>query len=112
MNKIDERNPVRIDVNHFWVFKSPNSIPRTIMKKIESTTNNKEIPYAINKHQQGNVNLLFFFFIPESTDIIRFCLILYDDETFCLRDRIRRKNSTSKILGINETNSTMIPITI
>jgi hypothetical protein len=81
------------------------------MKKIESITNNKEIPYAINKHHQGNVILVFFFF-PESTDIFRFCLILYDDETFRLRDRIRRKNCTSKILGINETNSTMIPITI
>ena len=35
VNIMEEKRPVRIEVNHFWVFASPNSIPRTIMKKIE-----------------------------------------------------------------------------
>ncbi len=36
MRNIDEKNPVSSDVNHFWVFKSPNSIPRAIIKRIET----------------------------------------------------------------------------
>jgi len=44
MRKIDEKNPVRIDVNHCCVFKSPNSTPRAIINKIEIPTNTKERP--------------------------------------------------------------------
>ncbi len=61
VRNIDEKNPVRIDVNHFWVFKSPNSIPRTIVKKIETPTNINERLYARNRHHQGNVNFDCFF---------------------------------------------------
>ncbi len=35
IRSIDEKNPVRRDVNHFWVFRSPNSIPRTIIKNMD-----------------------------------------------------------------------------
>ncbi len=44
VRKIEEKNPVMIDVNHFWVFKSPNSIPRAIIKTMERPTNIRERP--------------------------------------------------------------------
>ena len=55
MRKIEEKNPVRIDASHFCVFKSPNSMPRTTMKKMETATNINESPYATKRHHQGNV---------------------------------------------------------
>jgi hypothetical protein len=64
VSKIDEKNPVRIDVNHFWVLSSPNSMPRAIIKRIETPTKIIQSPYTINIHHQGKVNedltLLFF----------------------------------------------------
>ncbi len=61
--KIDEKKPEIDDVNHFCVFKSPNSIPWTIKKNIETATNNNDKPYAIKRHHQGNVNLDCFFLL-------------------------------------------------
>ncbi len=63
IKNIDEKNPVRSDVNHFWVFKSPNWIPRTIIKNIEIPANINDKPYAINKHHQGNVTWDRFFLV-------------------------------------------------
>jgi hypothetical protein len=44
MRRIDEKKPDINDVNHFWVFKSSNSIPRTIKKNIDTITNIKDKP--------------------------------------------------------------------
>ena len=44
MRRIEEKRPARSDVNHFCVLESPNSIPRTIMKKIDTIANSNEQP--------------------------------------------------------------------
>lgn len=41
MRSMDEKKPDIEDVNHFCVFKSPNSMPRAIRKNIETITNKK-----------------------------------------------------------------------
>ena len=68
MRRIDEKNPLRTDVNHCFVFKSPNSIPRAMINRIDIPTNIMQRPYAINKHHHGNVNLSDFFFFSFSLE--------------------------------------------
>jgi hypothetical protein len=66
MKKIEEKKPLINDVNHFCVFKSPNSIPRTMMKNVETTNKINDKPYPINKNHQGNFNVVTFF-LSDST---------------------------------------------
>ena len=63
VRRIDEKNPLRIEINHFWVFTSPNSIPRAMINKIERPTNTRQSPYATNIHHQGKVNEDFPFIL-------------------------------------------------
>lgn len=37
--RIDEKKPVTSDVSHCRVFTSPNSMPRTMMKNIDTPAN-------------------------------------------------------------------------
>jgi hypothetical protein len=55
------------DVNHFCVSKSPNSIPRTIMKKIDTTVNSNDRAYARKINHHGNVNCDRFFLANAAT---------------------------------------------
>jgi hypothetical protein len=73
MRRTDEKKPLINDVNHFCVFKSPNSIPRTMMKNVEMINRINDKPYPMNKNHQGNINVFsFFLFSTNSSDGIDF----------------------------------------
>jgi hypothetical protein len=44
VRRIEEKTPDKIDVNHFWLLISPNSIPRPIMNIVQTPINIKQIP--------------------------------------------------------------------
>ncbi len=79
IRRIDEKKPLINDVNHFWVFKSPNSIPRAIIKMIDTTANINDKPYARKIHHQGKVSEGRFFWL---------------DSTYCL---LNKRNPTVSI---------------
>ncbi len=109
VRQIDEINPIRTDVNHFWVLRSRNSILRIMIKNSDTKTNNIERIYARKIHHQGKVIVNRLDLFEEFSDA---CWIGVTFPGFASRRLIRRKNCTSNKLGKNVSKSTIIPIPI
>lgn len=102
VRNIDEIKLITSDFSHCWIRRSPNMMPRAMIRNMDATTNNIDTAYATYKHHHGNRIDPFFFLILSSCSCST-------DFTFV---SMRRKNCTRNKLGTNDNTSTTMPMTI